>query len=54
MVDHITASGFRVLLPHLFGPLGRTGTLGNTARVFCMRKEFHLFQEIVPALLSIG
>ena len=45
LVDHITASGFRVLLPHLFGPLGRTSTLGNTARVFCMRKEFHLFQE---------
>ena len=45
LVDHIAASGFRVLLPHLFGPLGRTATLGNTARVFCMRKEFHLFQE---------
>lgn len=45
LVDKIIASGFRVLLPHLFGPLGRTSTLGNTARVFCMRKEFHLFQE---------
>jgi dienelactone hydrolase len=45
LVDHIVASGFRVLLPHLFGPLGRTDLLGNTARVFCMRKEFHLFQK---------
>ena len=31
LVDNIIASGFRVLLPHLFGPLGRTSTLGNTA-----------------------
>jgi dienelactone hydrolase len=45
LVDKIIASGFRVLLPHLFGPLGRTNTLGNTARVFCMRKEIHLFRE---------
>ncbi len=35
--------GFRAVLPHLFGPLGRVSMLGNTARVFCMRKEFKLF-----------
>jgi dienelactone hydrolase len=45
LVDSLVASGFRVLLPHLFGPLGRTSALGNLARVFCMRKEFHLFQK---------
>jgi dienelactone hydrolase len=45
LVDSIVASGFRVLLPHLFGPLGRTDTVGNLARIFCMRREFHLFQK---------
>ncbi len=37
--------GFRVVLPHLFGPLGRVSMLGNTVRVFCMRREFKLFEE---------
>ena len=37
--------GFSVALPHLFGPLGRTSLLGNTARVFCMRKAFKLFEK---------
>lgn len=36
--------GFRVLLPHLFGPLGRTSLLGNTIRVLCMRREFRIFE----------
>lgn len=40
-VDH----GYRVVLPHLFGPLGRTSMLGNMARIFCMRREFHLFAK---------
>ncbi len=35
--------GFRVVLPHLFGPLGKISLGGNTLRVFCMRKEFTLF-----------
>jgi len=37
--------GFRVVLPHLFGPLGRISMLGNTVRVFCMRREFSLFTK---------
>ncbi len=37
--------GFRVVLPHLFGPLGRVSTLGNAARVFCLRRQFHLFAK---------
>ncbi len=37
--------GFRVVLPHLFGPLGRVSMLGNTVRVFCMRREFKLFEQ---------
>lgn len=35
-------NGYRVVLPHLFGPLGRISLLGNLARVFCMRREFKL------------
>lgn len=37
--------GFRVVLPHLFGPLGRVSMLGNLVRVFCMRREFRLMAK---------
>ncbi len=37
--------GLRVVLPHLFGPLGRVSTLGNAVRVLCLRREFHLFAK---------
>jgi len=43
LCDELVAAGFRVYLPHLFGPLGKTDMLGNTFRVFCMRREFALF-----------
>ena len=33
-----------MVLPHLFGPLGRTSLLGNTVRVLCMRREFRIFE----------
>ena len=45
LADQFVQEGFRVLLPHLFGPLGRTSLLGNTARVFCMRREFRIFER---------
>ena len=32
-----------MVLPHLFGPLGRTATAGNLLRILCLRREFHLF-----------
>lgn len=41
--DDLVTAGFQVVLPHLFGPLGRTQMLRNLVRVFCMRREFHLF-----------
>ena len=44
LADRLAAAGFRVALPHLFGPLEKTRMLGNLARVFCMRREFHLFK----------
>jgi len=43
LVNKIAADGFRVYLPHLFGPLGKFSFAGNLARLFCMRREFHLF-----------
>jgi dienelactone hydrolase len=43
LCDKLVEAGFRVYLPHLFGPLGKTSFIGNTFRLFCMRKEFSLF-----------
>lgn len=43
LCDHLVDAGFRVYLPHLFGPLGKVSFLGNTIRVFCMRREFAIF-----------
>ncbi len=37
--------GFTAVLPHLFGPLGKTAMNSNLLRVFCMRKEFNLFEK---------
>lgn len=45
LADEFVARGFEIVLPHLFGPLGKVSTGGNLARVFCMRREFHLFQN---------
>jgi dienelactone hydrolase len=43
--DQLSEQGYRVVLPHLFGPLGRISLLGNLGRVFCMRKEFKFFAK---------
>lgn len=45
LAERFVAEDFRVVLPHLFGPLGRISMLGNAARVFCLRREFHLFAK---------
>jgi len=44
LADRLQAAGFRVVMPHLFGPLGRVAP-ANVARVFCMRREFELFRR---------
>ncbi len=44
LADRLVDAGFRVTLPHIFGPLGKTSIAGNLARVFCLRKEFRVFQ----------
>ena len=43
LADRLVEQGFAIVLPHLFGPLGKTSLAGNTLRVFCMRREFALF-----------
>lgn len=43
LADRLIEAGHRVVIPHLFGPLGRLSIAGNTARIFCMRREFSLF-----------
>ena len=45
LADTFVERGFRVVLPHLFGPLGRISMVGNVARVFCLRREFKLFEK---------
>lgn len=43
LADKFVDRGYKVILPHLFGPIGKTDIIGNSLRVFCMRKEFKLF-----------
>lgn len=45
LADNFVDQGFTVVLPHLFGPLGKINTRGNTLRVLCMRKEFRIFEQ---------
>lgn len=45
LADKFEAEGFTVVLPHLFGPLGKTSVGGNLLRVMCMRREFRLFAK---------
>jgi dienelactone hydrolase len=44
LADEFVDRGFEVVLPHLFGPLEKISMGGNMVRVFCMRKEFALFE----------
>ncbi len=43
LARRLDEAGYRVFLPHLFGPLGKTSFVGNTVRLLCMRRVFHLF-----------
>ncbi len=45
LAGKIVDAGFSVYLPHLFGPLGRVSFAGNIARLFCLRREYHLFAK---------
>lgn len=43
LADRFVAQGYTVVLPHLFGPIGKTATAGNLIRVICMKREFKIF-----------
>lgn len=43
LADQFVNRGYKIILPHLFGPLGKTSVLGNTVRILCMQKEFKIF-----------
>ena len=45
LADRFVEEGFRVVLPHLFGPLGGISLAGNLLRVFCLRREFTIFAK---------
>ena len=45
LAEHFESEGFRVCLPHLFGPLGKVSMLGNMVRVMCLRREFKLLEK---------
>lgn len=45
LANTLHEGGFRVVVPHLFGRIGRLNMLGNLVRVFCMRREFRLFAK---------
>lgn len=45
LADQFVAQGYTVVLPHLFGKIGKTATLINIVKVFCMRKQFSVFAK---------
>lgn len=45
LADRFVERGYRVVLPHLFGPIGKISVAGNLFRVFCMQREFKLFAK---------
>lgn len=42
LADKLVDAGYRVVIPHLFGPLKKFAIVGNLTRLFCMRREFSL------------
>ena len=45
LADELVNAGFEVVMPHLFGPLGKTSVGANLVRVMCLRKEFWLMSS---------
>ena len=43
LADKFVNKEYTVVLPHLFGPIGKIEPLKNFVRVMCMRKEFKIF-----------
>jgi len=45
LADRFVDRGYTVVMPHLFGPIGRTATLKNFVQVICMKREFKLLAK---------
>ena len=45
LADRLVEAGYEVVIPHLFGPIGRTAMGSNLLRVMCLRREFRLFAK---------
>ena len=52
LADRLVNAGHEVVMPHLFGPLGKISIGGNLARVMCMRKEFRLMASNASSPIS--
>jgi len=52
LADRLVDAGHEVVMPHLFGPLGKISIGGNLARVMCMRKEFRLMASNASSPIS--
>ena len=52
LADRLVDAGHEVVMPHLFGPLGKISIGGNLARVMCMRKEFRLMTSNASSPIS--
>ena len=52
LADRLVDAGHEVVMPHLFGPLGKISIGGNLARVMCMRKEFRLMASHTSSPIS--
>ncbi len=54
LAGKLVDKGFEVVMPHLFGPIGKNQIGRNLLRAFCLRKEYSLFEKINPAQSLIG
>jgi dienelactone hydrolase len=52
LADRLIDAGHEVVMPHLFGPIGKISIGGNLARVMCMRKEFRLMASNASSPIS--
>ena len=45
LADRFVQQEYTVVLPHLFGPIGKKATARNSIQVLCMQKEFKIFAK---------
>lgn len=45
LADKFIEKGYKVVLPHLFGEIGKTAAIKNLIQVMCMKREFRIFAK---------